>query len=199
MRRLILEAPPALGVLWLTEAPRPLALPPGGGFAVHLARAAPLATLVAGTQRVGGALLAAGWLPLPRGEGPVSLRAEDAPIALSRAADGAPARRLWAEPPGAIPEAAWRAARILGEGAVMALGAGPARPFLRLAAGAAAWVTLPPLGLAALPAPRLAVLRGPPPRAVLRWGLPHAPRAEGPGPVTLALRAGLPCEVVWEA
>lgn len=199
MRRLILDAPPARGVLWLTQAPLALALPEGGGFALHLARAAPCAELDVNGARVAGALLGDGWLPLPAGGGALTLRAEGAPVALSRAADGGPARRVWDEAPGAIPEAAWRAARIWGEGAVVALGAAPPRPVLRLAAGAAAWITLPALELPALPEPRLVTLRGPPPRAALRWGPPHAPRDHGPGPVTLGLCAGLACAVLWQA
>ncbi len=202
MRRLILEAPPGPGLLWLTEAPRALALPAGGGFALHLARAAPGAVLharaAAGVARLAPGF-ATGWIePGLAAAADLVLQAEGGPLALSRAADGEPARRVFAEAPGAIPEAQWRAARVWGAGAVVALGAGRARPVLRLAAGAAAWVTLPPLDLPALPAPRLVALRGPLPRAALRWGLPHAPAAAGPAPLTLALRAGLACEVVWE-
>ena len=198
MRRLILDAPPACGVLWLTEEARALALPAGGGAALHLARAAPCAVLVVNAARLAGARLAAGWLPLPAA-GALLLSAAGAPIPLSRAADGLPARRVWDEAAGAIPEAAWAAARVWGEGRVVALGGGPPRPVLRLAAGGAAFVTLPWLEARALPEPRIATLRGPPPRARLGWGPPHAPRDAGPGPVTLALRAGLACEVVWEA
>jgi hypothetical protein len=181
------------GVIWVTDAPLALAAP----GAVHLARAAPNATLIAGATRIPGALLLPGWLPLPADAR--CLRAEGAPIPLSRGAEGGPALRPVTSLPGAIPEHAWRAARVWGAGSVVALGGGPARPVLRLDAGADAWITLPWLDLDALPAPELTTLRGPPPRARLRWGLPHVPRGAGPGSATLALRAGLACEVVWRA
>jgi hypothetical protein len=204
MRRLILDRPPGEAFFLLSDAP--LILDGAGMVAVHLPRAAPCATLVArdatgAEARLPGALLRAGWVEVPGR--PCLLFAEAAPIPLSMgagagAAGGLPALRVWdgAQPP--IPEASWGAARIWGRGGVVALGGGPARPLLRLAAGEAAWVTLPGLSAQMLPAPRLTTLRGPAPRAVLRWGLPHAPRAQGPGAVTLALRAGLGCEVVWE-
>lgn len=191
MRRLILNRPPGAAHFWLGEAPFRLDAPKAGTLALHLSHAAPLSVLVAGAARLPGALLRAGWVECGA-SGPVALRAEGAPIALSLDQHGRPALRAWDGPP----EPPWPAARILGHGAVVALGAGRARPVLRLVAGEAAWVTLPYLD--ALPEPRLCALRGPLPRVALRWGLPHAPVAHGPGPATLWLRAGLPCEVVWE-
>jgi len=202
MRRLILNRSPGAACFLLADAP--LALGGAGMAAIHLPRAAPCATLVAqdatGEEaRLPGTLLRAGWVELPRR--PCRIFAEGAPIPLSLglgAAGGLPALRVWDGPEPPIPEAIWAAARIWGRGCVVALGAGPARPLLRMAAGEAAWVTLPDFPSQVLPVPRLTALRGPPPRALLRWGLPHAPRTQGPGPVTLALRAGLGCEVVWE-
>lgn len=191
MRRLILDRPPGPAGFWLGEAPFRLDAPPAGTLALHLPRPAPLSVLVAGAARLPGVLLRAGWVELP-GPGPLMLRAEGAPIVLSLDHQARPALRAWDAPP----EPPWQAARILGRGALVALGASGARPVLWLAAGEAAWVTLP--HVEALPAPRLRALRGPPPRAELRWGLPHAPAETGPGPCTLHLRAGLACEVVWE-
>lgn len=191
MRRLILDRPPGPACFWLGETPFRLEAPEAGTLALHLPRPAPLSVLLVGATRMEGPLLRAGWVECA-GSGPVALRAEGAPIALSLDQNGRPALRAWAAPP----EPPWQAARILGHGAVVALGAGGARPVLRLAAGEAAWVTLP--HLEALAEPRLRALRGPLPRAALRWGTPHAPAAQGPGPATLWLRAGLPCEVVWE-
>ena len=196
MRRLMLDHPPAPGVTWLTEAPLMPGWPGCAARAVHLARPAPLALLRCGEVELPGALLRAGWLELP-GNGP--LRAAGAPIALSRAADGGLARRAWAVAAASpIPEAHWAAARILGEGAVMALGADGARPVLRLGLLGRAWVTLPALDLPILPAPRIALLRGVMPRARLHWGQPGLERPHGPGPVTLHLAAAGPAEVVWE-
>jgi hypothetical protein len=192
LRRLILDRPPAHTCFWLGEAPFRLEAPARAALALHLPRAAPLATLIAGDARLPGALLAAGWVELPTRGGALLLRAESAPIALSLGTDGRPALRAWE----GMADAPWQAAKIWGRGAVVALGAGRARPVLRLAAGEAAWVTLPLMEV--LPAPRLVALRGPLPRAGLHWGLPHAPLAHGPGPVTLRLRAGLGCDVMWD-
>jgi len=191
MRRLILDRPPGPAWFRLGEAPLRLDAPPCGALAVHLPRPAPFSVLVAGEARLPGAWLRPGWVEWAA-SGPVALRAEGAPIALSLDHAGRPALRAWAEEA----ELPWPATRIWGRGAVVALGAGRARPVLRLAAGEAAWVTLPEV--ATLPAARLVVLRGAAPRAAVHWGLPHAPRAGGPGPATLWLRAGLACEVVWE-
>lgn len=191
MRRLILDRPPGPACFWLGEAPFRLEAPEAGALALHLPRPAPLSVLVVGAARLPGALLRAGWVECAA-SGSVALRVEGAPIALSLDQRGRPALRAWDAPP----EPPWQAARILGHGAVVALGAEGARPVLRLGAGEAAWVTLPHLD--ALTEPRLRALRGPLPRAALRWGLPHEPAALGPGPATLWLRAGLPCEVVWE-
>ncbi|WP_027285414.1 hypothetical protein [Rubritepida flocculans] len=198
MRRLILERAPAGPLMWLTEAPFLLDAPPGAALALHLARPSPLGVLCVGERRI-PAGPEAGWrlleAPPP---GPLAVRAEGAPLALSLDAAARPALRVWeGAAEGDIPEGHWQAARILGRGAVAALGAGPARPLLRLAAGEAAWITLPALDLPALPAPRLEMLRGPAPRHRLHWGLPGAPRARGPAPLTLALRAGLASELVW--
>lgn len=202
MRRLILDRPPGVGSFLLADAP--LVLDGAGMVALHLPRAAPCATLVvrnsAGVEaRLPGTLLGAGWVELPGR--PCRILAEGAPIPLSfgaGAAGGLPALRVWDGLDSPIPEAAWAAARIWGRGGVVALGGGPARPLLRMASGEATWVTLPELGAQMLPVPRLTALRGPLPRALLRWGLPHTAHAQGPGPVTLVLRAGLGCEVVWE-
>lgn len=197
MRRLIHEARPAGPLMWLAADPFLMEAPNGQALALHLARPAPSAVLCVGERRV-PAGLRAGWLlieaPPPA---PLTLRAEGAPLPLSLDAQARPALRVWAGEGGAIPEAHWRAARVLGRGGVAALGAGPARPFLRLGPGEAAWITLPRLELPALPVPRLAVLRGPAPAHALHWGEPGAPCAQGPAPITLALRAGPACEVVW--
>ncbi|MCX8133615.1 MAG: hypothetical protein N3D18_06580 [Roseococcus sp.] len=199
MRRLILERAPAGPWMWLTDAPLRLDAPAGAALlALHLARPSPLGALRVGAHRL-PAGPSPGWrileAPPP---GPLPVWAEGAPLALSLDQAARPALRVWegvAEGP--IPEAQWQAARILGRGAVAALGAGPARPLLLLAAGEAAWITLPALDLPALPRPRFEMLRGPAPRWALHWGLPGAPRARGPAPLTLALRAGLACELAW--
>lgn len=191
MRRLTLDRPPGPAWFHLGEAPFHLEAAPSGTLALHLPRPAPLATLWAGGAALPGALLRAGWVEFAAA-GPAVLRAEGAPIALSLDQHGRPALRAWDGPP----EPPWQAARIWGRGAVVALGAKGPRPVLRLAAGEAAWVTLP--RVETLPAPRLRALRGPLPRVALRWGLPHAPLAQGPGPATLGLRAARECEVVWE-
>lgn len=199
MRRLIHEAPPAGPVMWLTEAPVPIEAPPCDALALHIARPAPSAVLRIGDRRLPLGPRA-GWVLVeapPRGA--FTLRAEGAPLALSLDARARPALRVWQGEDGPIPEAHWRAARVLGAGGVVALGAGPARPLLRLAAGEAGWITLPALDLPALPEPRVTLLRGPAPRLDLHWGEPGAPRATGPAPLTLAVRAGLACEVVWRA
>lgn len=197
MLRLIEERAPAGPVMWLGDAPFVMEAPSGEVLALHLAHPSPSAVLrLAGRGIAAGPR--AGWLMVEAPPaGPLTLRAEGAPLPLSLDAAARPALRVWAGEDGAIPEADWRAARVLGVGGVAALGAGPARPFLRLAAGEAGWITLPPLDLPALPAPRLALLRGPPPRHALHWGEPGAPRAHGPAPLTLVIRAGLACEVVW--
>ncbi|MFN3450382.1 MAG: hypothetical protein ACK44F_16930 [Roseococcus sp.] len=200
MRRLILERAPAGPWLWLAEAPLLLDAPPGAALALHLARPSPLGALRLGERRL-PAGPAPGWRVLEAPPpGPLLLRAEGAPLALSLDQAARPALRVWeGAAEGAIPEGHWQAARILGRGAVAALGAGPARPILLLSAREAAWITLPALDLPALPLPRLEMLRGPAPRSVLHWGLPGAPRARGPAPLTLALRAGLACELAWVA
>jgi len=127
-----------------------------------------------------------GWAELewPPGEGLVHLSARPAGrVRLAREEGGEPVLRRLARPP----EALWAAARILGRGAVLRLGTAPARPFAELRAGEAAAILLPgdwPAGAA-----RLALLRGALPLAALRR---H--RAG----LLLALRAGRPCEIVWE-
>jgi hypothetical protein len=215
MRRLIHESLPAGPVLWLGEAPLPLHAPHGTAIALHVARPAPSAFLclerrpasaepgpppsVCGGRRL-PAGPRAGWLIIEAPpEGPLALRAAGALLPLSLDAAARPALRVWEGEESAIPETHWRAARVLGDGGVAALGAGPARPLLRLGPGGAGWITLPALGLPALPAPRIEVLRGSTPRHALHWGEPGAPRARGPAPITLALRAGLACEVLWRA
>jgi hypothetical protein len=197
MRRLILDRPPGPGRCWLGETPFRLDAPPRAALELHLPRAAPLSGLRAGEAVLPGALLRPGWIELPASasDSSVLLRAEGAPMAVSLgvgAEGGRPALRAW----DGGPEPSWQAAKIWGHGAVVALGAGRARPVLRLSAGEAAWVCLPATDV--LPAPRLVALRGPLPRAAVHWGLPHAPQRHGPGPATLRLRAGLACEVAWE-
>lgn len=185
--RLLHQRRPGVTALWLDERPRDLALPVAGLVAVHLPAAAPSSALVLGETRV--AAPAAGWVVLSEAAPGATLRAEGMPLRLSGTEGEGPlppACRVW-EPSGApIPESHWRAASILGEGQLIALAGGPARPWLRLAAGGSARVTLPPLPLPDPVEPVLAVLRGEPPLAEL----------DG---MTLTLRAATACEVVWES
>lgn len=199
MRCLIHESPPAGPVMWLAGTPFVIEAPPGDALALHLAQAAPSAVLRLGDHRL-PAGPQAGWLLVEAPPaGPLTLRAEGAPLPLSLDGQARPALRVWQGKQAPIPEAHWRGARVLGQGGVAGIGAGPARPLIVLAAGEAGWITLPALDLPALPEPRLDALRGPLPRHRLHWGRPGAPCAAGPAPLTLALRAGLPCEVVWRA
>jgi hypothetical protein len=197
MRRLIHEAPPAGPVMWLTDAAVVIEAPPGEALALHLARPAPSAVLCLAGRRIAAGPRAGWWMVEAPPAGPVALHAEGAPVPLSLDAQAHPALRVWEGTEGPIPETHWRAARVLGPGGVAALGGGPARPLLRLGPGEAGWIILPVLDLPALPAPRIEVLRGPAPRHALRWGRPGEPRPAGPAPLTLALRAGLGCEVIW--
>ncbi|MBS7788581.1 hypothetical protein KTR66_01165 [Roseococcus sp. SDR] len=177
--------------LWLGDAPQPLHLPPAGNLlALHLPRAAPASALVVETQSGLARLMApaAGWVVLELPGPPLAVRAEGAPFQLSGAlgeGPAFPACRLWQAEPGLIPENHWRRARILGQGAVLALAAGPARPCVTLRAGEVARIALPPLDLPGPVEPVLTALRGPLPLAGL----------EG---LTLTLRAGAACEVLWE-
>ncbi|MDB5416563.1 MAG: hypothetical protein JWR10_4898 [Rubritepida sp.] len=199
MSRLLIQRRPGATVLWLNHHLRELGLAEDGLLALHVPVAAPSSSLIMVQSGTTTRLTApqAGWQVLGLvGREPIQLRAEGAPMRVSGGLDEgpeAPAYRLWAASADPIPDGHWRAARILGEGAVLALGGGPARPFLRIAAGMAAWVTLPPLQLPPATAV-LAVLRGASPLAELSWGAP----GEGPQPLTLCLRAGAACEVVWE-
>lgn len=184
--RLLHQRHPGVTSLWLDERPRELALPVAGLVAVHLPASAPSSALVLGAARVTAP--AAGWVVLGPAEPGATLHAEGAPLRLSGTRDEGPAPpacRIWEASGEPIPEALWRAARILGDGAVIALAGGPARPWLRLCAGASAQVMLPPLPLRDPLDPMLAVLRGEMPVT----GLDGA---------TLTLRAASDCEVVWE-
>ncbi|WP_431302361.1 hypothetical protein [Sediminicoccus sp. BL-A-41-H5] len=189
--RLIRQRWPGETRLWLGAAPQRLHLPPDGNLlALHLPRAAPSSALVVETQ-AGAARLAApaaGWVVLELPGPPLAVRAEGPPFQLSGGlgeGPAFPACRLWQAEPGLIPEDHWRRARILGEGAVLALAAGPARPFLRLQAGEVARITLPGCALPGPVEPVLTALRGP------------LPLAELDG-LTLTLRAGAACDVLWE-
>lgn len=185
--RLLHQRRPGVTTLWLDDQPRSLDLPVGGLVAVHLPAAAPSSTLVLGTLRVTAP--AAGWVLLGPAGPDAELMAEGVPLRLSGTLDHGPlppACRVWAEEGEPVPEAHWRRARILGDGALLALAGGPARPWLRLAAGSTARVTLPALPLPAPMEPVLAVLRGPMPLAEL----------DG---LALTLRAAAACEVVWES
>lgn len=185
--RLLHQRRPGGATLWLDERPRDLALPIAGLVAVHLPVAAPSSALTLGETCV--AAPAAGWIILGQAKPGATLRAEGVPLRLSGAEGEGPlppACRIWEETGAPVPEAHWHAARILGEGALIALAGGPVRPWLRLAAGATARITLPPLPLPAPLDPVLAVLRGEPPLAEL----------DG---LTLTLRAASACEVVWES
>lgn len=184
--RLLFQRRRGTTVLWLDERPRALALPQAGLLAVHLPAAAPSSTLVLGTMRV--VAPPAGWVLLGAAEAGATLRAEGVPLRLSGGLGEGPllpACRIWEAEDALIPEAHWRAARLLGEGAVIALAGGLARPLIRLDAGGVAQVTLPPWPLPGPADPVLAVLRGSP------------PLAEFDG-TTLTLRAAVACEVVWE-
>ena len=189
--RLILQRWPGGTRLWLGAAPQPLHLPPEGNrLGLHLPRAAPASTLV--VETLGGparrAAPAAGWVVLELPAAPLAVQAEGAPFQLSGSlgeGPASPACRLWQAAPELIPEDHWRRARILGDGAVLAAAAGPARPFVKLGAGEAARITLPPLALPGPLEPILAALRGP------------LPLAELDG-LTLTLRAGAACAVLWE-
>lgn len=188
--RLLHQRRPGTTALWLDTTPRALTLPDCGAtlLGLHLP-AASGSTLVVTTAAGEARSVAprAGWAVLPLPGRPLTLHAEGAPLRLSGGlGEGpeAPACRLWSGE-GLIPEAHWRAARILGEGAVLALAGGAARPFVRLHAGGMARITLPPL---ALPGPVTPVL------TALRGGLPLA-ELEG---LTLTLRAGAFCEMLWD-
>lgn len=186
---LIFQRRPGRSHLWLGAAPHPANLPAGAVLGLHLPSAAPTSTLVIATDSGEARLEApgAGWAIL-RLPGPaLTLRAEGAPFRLSGGLGEGPehlACRLWSEE-GLIPEAIWRRARILGEGAVLALAGGPARPFLRLKGGEMGRITLPETPLPGPILPVLAPLRGP------------LPLAELDG-LTLTVRAGAACEILWE-
>jgi len=184
--RLLHQRRPGTAALWLDGRPRALDLPVAGLAAVHLPAAAPSSMLVLGAARIRAP--EAGWVVLGQAGPGDTLRVEGVPLRISGTQGEGPlppACRIWAEIGEPIPESHWRAARILGDGAVVALAGGPARPLLRLAAGGSARVILPPLALPAME-PVLAVLRGQPPLAEL----------DG---LTLTLRAAAACEVVWES
>lgn len=185
--RLLHQRRPGMTALWLDERSRGLDLPVTGLVAVHLPAAAPSSTLILGETRV--VAPGAGWVVLGQAGPGATLHAEGVPLRLSgTSGDGPlpPACRVWDAGSGLIPEAHWYQARILGEGALVALAGGPLRPLLQLAAGGAARVTLPPLALPDPLDPVLAVLRGTPPLAGL----------DG---LTLTLRAATACEVIWES
>lgn len=188
--RLIRQRRPGRSRLWLGGAPQPLHLPPGNLLGLHLPRAAPSSSLVVTTEAgpVRLAAPAAGWVVLELPGPPLAVQAEGAPFQLSGSSGEGPAFpacRLWDAEPGLIPEESWRRAHILGDGAVLALAAGQARPFVRLRAGEMARITLPPLDLPAPLHPVLTALRGPLPLAELTG-------------LTLTLRAGAACAVLWE-
>ena len=184
--RLLHQRRPGVTSLWLDEHPRDLELPMAGLAAVHLPAAAPSSTLILGDARI--PMPGAGWILLGEAGPGARLRAEGVPLRLSGThGEGPlpPACRIWEAPDALVPESHWRAARIHGEGAMIALAGGPARPLLRLAGGSSAQVTLPDWRLPGPLEPLLAVLRGQPPLA----------RLDG---LTLTLRAASACEVVWE-
>jgi hypothetical protein len=188
--RLIRQRRPGASRLWLGAAPQPLHLPAGDLLGLHLPRAAPSSALVVATAAgpVRLAAPAAGWVVLALPGPPLAVHAEGAPFQLSGGlgeGPAFPACRLWDAAPGLVPEDHWRRARILGDGAVLALAAGPARPFVRLAAGEMARIALPPLELPGPLAPVLTALRGP------------LPLAELDG-LALTLRAGAACAALWE-
>jgi len=187
--RLIFQRRPGHTALWLGNTPRRLELPAGAVLALHLPRPAPSSSLVV-TTAAGEARLAgptAGWAVLSLPGRVLSVHAEGPPLRLSGGhGEGPefPACRIWSQE-GLIPEAHWRAARILGKGGVLALAGGPARPFLRLRAGEMGRIRLPATPLPGPVEPVLTALRG------------QAPMAELDG-LTLTLRAGAFCEILWE-
>lgn len=186
---LIFQRRPGRSHLWLSASPHPVSFPEGAVLGLHLPKPAPSSSLVIATEG-GEVLLVApgpGWAILRLPGRVLSLRAEGAPLRLSGGLGEGPehlACRLWSAE-GLIPEAIWRRAQILGEGAVLALAGGPARPFLRLNAGEMGRITLPATPLPGPLMPVLAALRGPLPLAELAG-------------LTLTLRAGAACEVLWE-
>jgi len=187
--RLIFQRRPGHTALWLGDTPRRLELPAGALLALHLPRPAPSSALVV-TTAAGEARLAAptaGWAVLSLQGQALSIHAEGPPLRLSGGLGEGPefpACRVWSEE-GLIPEVHWRAARILGEGGVLALAGGHARPFLRLHAGEMGRIALPAIHLPGLVDPLLTNLRG------------ELPLAELDG-LTLTLRAGAFCEILWE-
>lgn len=188
--KLLFQRRPGRTALWLDATPRALNLPDCGAdtLGLHLP-AASGATLVvtAATGQARLAAPAAGWAVLALPGMPCAIHAEGPPFRLSGGlGEGpeAPACRLWSGA-GVIPEAHWRAARIAGEGAVLALAGGIARPFVRLRAGEMARITLPPMALPGPMTPVLTALRG------------DLPLADLDG-LTLTLRAGAFCEILWE-
>jgi hypothetical protein len=189
--RLIRQRRPGQTRLWLGATAQPLHLPPEGNLiALHLPRAAPSSALVV-TTAAGPARLAApaaGWAVLELPAPALAVLAAGAPFQLTGGfgvGPAFPACRLWQAEPGLIPEDHWRRAHILGEGAVLALAASAARPFVTLRAGEVARIALPPLTLPGPMEPVLTALRGPLPRAELNG-------------LTLTLRAGADCAVLWE-
>jgi hypothetical protein len=187
--RLIFQRRPGRSHLWLGAAPHPLELPAGGLLGLHLPAPAASSCLVVTTSagEARSASPAAGWAVLRLPGRVLHLHAEGAPLRLSGGlglGPELPACRLW-DAEGLIPEAHWRGAHLLGEGGLLALAAGPARPFLRLRAGEMGRITLPETPLPGPVLPVLAALRGPLPLVEL----------EG---LTLTLRAGAACEVLWE-
>ena len=192
--RLILQRWPGTSHLWLGAEPHSLDLPEGRLLGLHLPASAASSRLVV-TTTGGMAVLdgpAAGWAVLDLPGRAVSLHAEGPPLRLSGGlgeGPALPALRLWDAPwddGGPIPEGHWRRARILGNGAVLALAGGAARPFVRISAGGWARISLPTFPLLDGASPVLVALRGPLPLADL----------DG---LTLTLRAGAACDVLWEA
>lgn len=187
--RLIFQRRPGQSQLWLGAAPLALNLPEGRVLGLHLPQAAASSTLVVTTEagQARHPSPGAGWAVLSLPGRAFGVHAEGPPLRLSGGLGEGPefpACRLW-DAEEVVPESHWRAARILGEGGLLVLAGGPARPFVRLDAGGWARITLPPFSLPEGAKPRLTALRGPLPLAGL----------EG---MALTLRAGAACEVLWE-
>jgi hypothetical protein len=163
---LILDWPPGLASAWAGEGRLALAdavevsllalhAAGPGRLAVSLWRAG---EEVARGEAPGGP----GWRFLSLAAGADELRWHAPALRLTLAEGRAvPALRLWSGP---VAEAAWLGASLLGPGAMMALGAAPPCPHLRLAAGEVARITLAETPAAGL-RPVLETLRGSPPLA----------------------------------
>ena len=189
---LLFQRRPGVTTLWLDAQPQAFDIPAGGGWlGLHLRAPAPSSALVVTTTDGVARLEApgAGWQMISLLGQPLALHAEGPPLRLSGAAGVGPeypACRLWAGHSELVSEALWHQAEFLGEGRLLGLAGGPVRPFLRLEPGQMGRIRLPLVPLPGPVQPVLSALRG------------HMPLFRLHG-LTLVLRAGAACEILWEA